>query len=86
MRDRQLASYLETSSAFVTGSVLSPRPREQFVHLSEILETGQIPERFFLTQKACAGILRRAANRGKTLPPQLAHALQAVADSEQTST
>ena len=28
--------------------------------LSEILETGDLPERFFLSAKACAGILRRA--------------------------
>ena len=53
--------------------------------LSQILETGPIPQRFFLSAKACRGILRRAENRGKTLPPQLALALQAVADLEPTS-
>jgi DNA (cytosine-5)-methyltransferase 1 len=45
------------------------------------LETGPIPPRFFLSSKACQGILRRAEKRGKTLPPQLAHALRAAADS-----
>ena len=54
--------------------------------LSDILETGDVPQRFLLTAKACAGILRRAEKRGKQLPPQLAHALQAVADSGQIST
>jgi hypothetical protein len=54
--------------------------------LSDILETGGVPQRFSLTAKACAGILRRAEKRGKSLPPQLAHALQAVADSEPIST
>lgn len=49
--------------------------------LSDILETGDVPRRFFLTKKACAGILRRAAKRGKELPLQLARALQAVAGS-----
>jgi len=44
------------------------------------------PLRFFLSAKAARGILRRAGNRGKELPPQLAHALKAVAASEQTST
>jgi len=52
--------------------------------LSDILETGDVPQRFFLSAKACTGILRRAGKRGKELPPQLAHALKAVADSEQT--
>jgi hypothetical protein len=54
--------------------------------LSDILEIGAVPQRFYLTAKACAGILRRAEKRGKTLPPQLAHALQQVVDSEQTLT
>jgi hypothetical protein len=53
--------------------------------LSDILETGDVPQRYYLSVKACAGILRRAEKRGKELPPQLALALQAVADSEPTS-
>jgi hypothetical protein len=54
--------------------------------LSDILETGELPQRYFLSGTACRGILRRAEKRGKTLPPPLAHALMAVAASEQTST
>jgi len=38
-----------------------------------------------LSAKACAGILRRAANRGKELPQLLARALRAVAGSEPIS-
>lgn len=79
MRDRQLATYLETSTAFVTGTVLSPKPKDHFVNLSEILETEHVPERYFLTPKACAGILRRAEKRGKDLPTVLHQALSAVA-------
>jgi transposase len=52
---------------------------------SDILETGDLPQRFFLTPKACAGILRRAVGRGKTLPPPLQRALQAVAGLGPTS-
>ena len=48
--------------------------------LSDILETGAVPQRYYLTAKACQGILRRAEKLGKDLPPQLARALQAVAD------
>ena len=47
--------------------------------LSQVLETGSIPQRFFLSSKACAGILRRAEKGGKELPTQLRLALQAVA-------
>ena len=55
--------------------------------LSDILEdSGSVPQRYFLSAKACAGILRRAEKRGKALPEHLARALRAVADSEQTLT
>lgn len=50
-----------------------------------VLETGAVPRRFYLSPTACAGIIRRAARRGKELPPQLAHALRRVADSGRTS-
>jgi hypothetical protein len=54
--------------------------------LSDILETGELPQRYYLSGRACRGILRRAEKRGKMLPPPLTHALMAVADQEQTST
>lgn len=44
--------------------------------LSDILETGDLPPRYFLSPKACAGILRRAEKRGKELPDQLRRALE----------
>jgi hypothetical protein len=47
--------------------------------LSDIVETGDVPQRFFLTARACAGILRRAEKRGKALPPSLKEALVRVA-------
>lgn len=47
--------------------------------LSDILETGDIPQRFFLSPAACAGILRRAEKRGRTLPKPLQNALEQVA-------
>src|SRR5690625_2745370 len=46
--------------------------------LSQVLETGSIPQKYFLSSKACAGILRRAGKRGKALPPMLHQALQRV--------
>jgi hypothetical protein len=47
--------------------------------LSDILETGTVPQRFFLSDTACRGILRRADKRGKELPEALRLALQQVA-------
>src|SRR5690606_6046052 len=35
--------------------------------LSDTLETGAAPQRFFLSATACRGILRRAAKRGRSL-------------------
>lgn len=46
--------------------------------LSSILETGPVAPQYFLSAKACAGILRRAEKRGKTLPELLVRALQAA--------
>ena len=54
--------------------------------LSDILETGDVPQRYFLSSTACRGILRRAERRGKELPPPLRAALQAGADSGPTLT
>jgi hypothetical protein len=48
--------------------------------LSDILETGIVQQRYFLSAKACAGILRRAEKRGKTLPEMLHRALLAVVE------
>jgi hypothetical protein len=52
--------------------------------LSDILVTGAVPQRYFLSAKACRGILRRAVKRAKRLPVLLMRALTAVAGSEPT--
>ena len=69
--------WTRNGSEFRSGAVASS--------LSEILETGEVDRRYFLSAKACAGILRRAEKRGKALPPFLRAALLAVA-SAPTST
>ena len=51
-------------------------PREENVStLSQILQAG-VPEKYYLSQKACLGILRRASVRGKKLPTVLQRALE----------
>ena len=47
--------------------------------LLDLLEHGRLPLRYFLSAKACAGILRRAGSRGRSLPPSLRTALERVA-------
>ena len=42
--------------------------------LSAILQAG-VPDKYSLSPNACSGILRRAAVKGKTLPPILEQAL-----------
>lgn len=53
--------------------------------LSDILETGDVPQRYYLTPKACQGILRRAEKRGKELPALLKAALESVATQTQAT-
>jgi hypothetical protein len=45
--------------------------------LSQILQANA-PEKYYLSAKACAGILRRAEKRGKELPGMLREALEEV--------
>lgn len=66
------------------GASLTPNisewPNDAVVcSLSQVLEAGSIPQQYFLSSTACAGILRRAEKRGKALPPTLRQALEAVA-------
>lgn len=49
--------------------------------LSSVLDPTPIPQRYFLSPKACAGILRRAEKRGRELPPSLRVALEHVAQT-----
>ena len=49
--------------------------------LLDVLETGDVPQRYFLSAKACAGILRRADRRGRELPTALREALAAVMEN-----
>ena len=44
--------------------------------LSDILEVGNIQQKYYLSRQACLGILRRAASRGKDLPQMLKEALE----------
>ena len=47
--------------------------------LWQIIEVNA-PQKYYLSPKACQGILRRATNRGKKLPPILEQALRRQSD------
>ena len=49
--------------------------------LSQILQAN-VPEKYYLSPKACNGILRRAENRNKMLPDMLRDALMEVVGSD----
>ena len=72
-------SYWELCSPSLGGSSTrntgeSPR-EERGSTLSQILEEDP-PKKYYLTATACKGILRRAEERGKPLPPHLQAALE----------
>jgi hypothetical protein len=64
---------------FWTLSSLEFHSAGDAVLLLDTLETGIVPQRFFLSDTACRGILRRADKHGKELPPALQAALEQVA-------
>lgn len=53
--------------------------------LSQILQVG-VPEKYYLSQRACLGILRRASARGKQLPEILRIALERQASASTGTT
>ena len=60
---------------------ISESPNEENAStLSQILQVG-VPSTYFLSQKACQGILRRASVRGKELPEVLRIALEKQASA-----
>jgi len=70
--------------ASMLNTGVSPR-EEKESSLWQILEE-QPHSRYYLTRKACLGILRRSAERGKELPPQLKEALEIQAGIRSSNT
>jgi len=72
-------SGMASSGGYLTLSISECPNDGAGCSLSDILEMD-VPPRYFLSPKACAGILRRAERRGKELPPSLKLALAHVAE------
>ena len=65
------------------GGVFPNEEQESF--LSQILQAS-VPRKYYLSPKACRGILRRASARGKELPEILQKALERQAAQDLTDT
>lgn len=76
----QMPEWYEAETLISLGACTTPNISEQHsgageCFLSQILEENA-PERYSLSPRACAGILRRAERRGRALPPLLKAALE----------
>ena len=80
------SSGMGSPTAFLTLSISDWPSDASVCSLSDILETGDVPRRFFLSAKACRGILRRAEKRGRELPAALESALKDVANNQDDAT
>ena len=69
-----------TGRSMLNSGIFPNEEREST--LSQIL-MADVPQKYYLSQKACLGILRRASVRGKELPPVLKAALERQAAAEQ---
>ena len=79
------SSGMGSPTEFLTLNILEWPSDAAVSSLSDTLETGDLPPRFFLSATACKGILRRAEARGRELPPLLLAALETAAGDNSPS-
>ena len=70
------------------GVCLTARTSESPNHASastlwDVIETGKVPEKYFLSPSAARGMLRRAKKMGRNLFPPLKRSLEILADQDQ---
>lgn len=65
------------TECWMLNTLESPKDAEECL-LSDTLEIGDLPHKYYLSPKACQGILRRAEKRQKKLPSALQHALEMI--------
>lgn len=94
LRFRKLAGHMQIVSVETDGALRteflmlnigeSPSAAVEST-LSQILEAN-VPEKYYLSARACEGILRRAERRGKELPLMLKTALEQMIEREKSLT
>ena len=72
-------SGMGSPTAFLTLNTSECHSAAAASSLSAVLEAGNVPQRYYLSARACKGILDRAERRKKTLPPLLKAALARIA-------
>ena len=75
MQEKSRQTITQSHGEFLTLNTGESPSEENASTLSQILEAG-VPEKYYLRQRACLGILKRAASRGKELPKILKTALE----------
>lgn len=75
MREKQAERSLASWGGAMTSTLISHGHPVSKSSLSDILEPNA-PSKYYLSEKACRGILRRAERRGKELPEALRRALK----------
>ena len=79
MRQKNIKDELKRWSGMSIYGLTSREFSTSQSRLSDILQKN-VPQRFYLSRKACLGILRRASARGKALPEILKKALEQQAE------
>ena len=78
-----LNSGMGSPTGFLTLNISECHKDADVCSLSDVLEIGEVQQKYYLSPKACAGILLRAEKRGKKLPTALQKALQATVATTQ---
>src|SRR5437588_11294640 len=79
-----------TSGIVSDGVCLTAKTSESPSHavestLSDVIETGEVPSRYFLSWNAAKGMLRRANRMGRPLFPPLRKALEILSKGQSTN-
>ena len=69
------AGIVSDGVCLMLNTLAFPKEGAESLSLGVVLETQNILPKYYLSPKACEGILRRANNRGKVLPEMLEKAL-----------
>ncbi len=74
--ERWPASGMAWGGACLTAGISESPSRVSESTLSDVIETGEVPERYFLSPNAARGMLHRAERMGRNLFPPLRKALE----------
>jgi len=71
--------------ALLTANTSESPSRAEESTLSGVIETGEVPERYFLSPNAAKGMLRRANKMGRNLFPPLKKSLEKLTAMDQST-